>query len=220
MKTIWSDKKYIAHYDVPEDLIEQVGRNPTHIFFRHVISSLIRPGCSLLDIGCAAGFFYGLLMKYNVQVDYTGIDLTPELVERAKCRHPGAHFETASADSLPFGDESFDVVMSKETIFVLEDIYAGLNEALRVCRGTAVMDLILTAPGHDGKVVNTADRGRINMLGPDEKNRLLEYLSPHKVNVDYLNIGLWNQSSLGRHPAYLGMSSVRHLVLTIRKNGS
>jgi len=43
------------------------------------------PGSSVLDIGCAYGFFGDLLLrKYNNQLNYTGIDISSDAVESGK----------------------------------------------------------------------------------------------------------------------------------------
>jgi SAM-dependent methyltransferase len=49
-------------------------------------------GCSVLDVGCGFGDFYGYLCRRGIHVDYTGLDLNPGFVEIAKGRHPEADF--------------------------------------------------------------------------------------------------------------------------------
>lgn len=50
---------------------------------------------SLLDVGCGIGHFAGWLAKRDFRGDYIGIDLLPEMVERARNAHPGFRFERA-----------------------------------------------------------------------------------------------------------------------------
>ncbi len=49
-------------------------------------------GSSLLDIGCGMGDLYGWLKEENIQTNYRGIDITPEMVTMAKKRFPGVDF--------------------------------------------------------------------------------------------------------------------------------
>lgn len=49
-------------------------------------------GCSVLDVGCGFGDFYGFLKEQGIHVDYTGIDLSQEFVKIAREHHPDARF--------------------------------------------------------------------------------------------------------------------------------
>jgi SAM-dependent methyltransferase len=52
-------------------------------------------GCSVLDVGCGFGDLYEYLCRNGVNVDYTGIDLCPDILEIARQRHPDASFVAA-----------------------------------------------------------------------------------------------------------------------------
>lgn len=41
-------------------------------------------GKSLLDVGCGIGGFYGFLKERGIEVDYSGIDIHPQMVDKAK----------------------------------------------------------------------------------------------------------------------------------------
>ena len=78
----------------------------------------ISPGETVLDIGCGAGFD---LIVASRMVGKTGavcgIDLTPDMAEKAKRnlgQHGVPHFDvrTAGAETIPFGDDTFDVIIS------------------------------------------------------------------------------------------------------------
>lgn len=50
-------------------------------------------GSSLLDVGCGVGDLYGWLKKHRITVHYTGIDITPSMIEKARKKYPGAPFK-------------------------------------------------------------------------------------------------------------------------------
>jgi SAM-dependent methyltransferase len=50
-------------------------------------------GCSLLDVGCGVGDFYGRLMGSGVECRYHGVDLAPAMIARARERFPLGMFE-------------------------------------------------------------------------------------------------------------------------------
>jgi len=62
----------------------------------------------ILDLGCGNGRLFEL---FNNKVKYTGIDISENLVEKAKTKY-GNHFKVGDILSLPFSNEYFDSVWS------------------------------------------------------------------------------------------------------------
>lgn len=93
---------------------------------------------SLLDVGCAKGFMlYDLLQKLP-GMDVKGVDISEYAI--ANCKAEVAdRLSVANATSLPFPDNSFDVVISINTIHNLdrEDCAIALQEIERVSKGKA-----------------------------------------------------------------------------------
>jgi SAM-dependent methyltransferase len=65
---------------------------------------------SVLDLGCGIGDLYPFLVERFGRVDYTGIDIVPELVAAAVQRHPDARFlcRDLLSDDI---DETFNYVL-------------------------------------------------------------------------------------------------------------
>jgi SAM-dependent methyltransferase len=72
------------------------------------ILSYLKPDCQVLDVGCGNGRLMKLLE--NVNVAYTGIDNSQELISLAKNNFPKANFMVGDILHLPMADDSFDVV--------------------------------------------------------------------------------------------------------------
>src|SRR5262252_10420107 len=74
----------------------------------------VPPGAHLLDVACGSGQLALIAAREGVRV--TGVDIAENLVERANARSLAedlpARFRVADAESLPFADASFDVVVS------------------------------------------------------------------------------------------------------------
>jgi ubiquinone/menaquinone biosynthesis C-methylase UbiE len=69
----------------------------------------VRPGMNLLDVATGPGV---LAAEANaLGIGYTGIDLSPGMIELAKASYPGIEFHVADVEHLPFADASFDVVV-------------------------------------------------------------------------------------------------------------
>ena len=66
----------------------------------------------LLDVGCGTGPMIELLSRKYPDKHYTGLDLTPKMIEVANAKNlPNTQFIVGDSENLPFEDESFDVVI-------------------------------------------------------------------------------------------------------------
>ncbi len=72
--------------------------------------SLLRGGGYVLDAGCGAGRMMPLLAGLGCQVE--GVDLSPEMIRRARQDHPSFRSQVASLRTLPFPEKSFEGVFS------------------------------------------------------------------------------------------------------------
>jgi ubiquinone/menaquinone biosynthesis C-methylase UbiE len=87
---------------------------------------------SLLDAGCGSGLFSWLAIETGAQV--TGVDAAPGLLEIARRRNPQNNFLEEDLESLPFKDESFDVVAGFNSFQFAGSFEKALLEAKRVLR--------------------------------------------------------------------------------------
>lgn len=95
----------------------------------------LKGGDSVLDVGCAKGFMIHDMAELIPGILVKGVDISKYAVENAM---PDmlAHVQVANARELPFPDNSFDVVISINTIHNLEREECGkaLQEIERVSR--------------------------------------------------------------------------------------
>ena len=91
---------------------------------------------SLLDVGCAKGFMLHDLMTLIPGITVRGIDLSDYAIENS-IESVRDFVSVADARKLPFEDNSFDVVISVNTVHNLEkeDCGKALQEIERVSRG-------------------------------------------------------------------------------------
>jgi SAM-dependent methyltransferase len=118
----------------------------------------VAPGCRLLDVGCGAGQL--ALMAARDGVDVTGVDIAPNLVERAAARARGegleARFLEGDAEDLPFEDHTFDVVVSLVGAMFAPQPDRVAGELLRVCSpGGTIAMANWTADGFIGRMLKT-----------------------------------------------------------------
>ena len=85
---------------------------------------------AILDVGCGLGMYVKAFRRYSDDVH--GVDIDPEKVAAAS--HELPNIRLASAESLPYTDGRFDVVLSHEVIEHVTDDRQAISEALRVLR--------------------------------------------------------------------------------------
>ena len=80
----------------------------------------ITSGSTVLDVGSGLGDFYAWLCGEGVPVAYTGIDVTPSMVDRSRQRFPEVRFECGKLleTSLP---ETFDYVVASGIFYYRQD---------------------------------------------------------------------------------------------------
>ena len=91
---------------------------------------------SLLDVGCAKGFFMHDLAELIPGISVSGVDVSQYAIEHA-IEDMRGNVQVADAQALPFDDDSFDVVISDNSIHNLEldQCAQALREIERVSRG-------------------------------------------------------------------------------------
>lgn len=132
MKTTWEAGDF-----------SQVAKNIETVADQFVGRLSIKPGMKVLDVACGSGNLAVIAAAKGA--DVTGLDLAENLVEAAKHR---AHelglnikFEQGDAEELPYGDNSFDLVMSMYGAMFAPRPEVTASELIRVCKpgGTIAM---------------------------------------------------------------------------------
>ncbi len=115
---------------------------------------------AVIDIGCGAGvdtLFAALMVGPGGRV--VGIDITPEMVERAKANLnqmnlPNVSFYQASAEQLDFPPEGFDVAISNGVLNLVVNKARALSEIYKILKpGGRLMlaDQVLTGEPPESK---------------------------------------------------------------------
>jgi ubiquinone/menaquinone biosynthesis C-methylase UbiE len=127
---------------------------------RTLALAALRPGMSFLDIGCGTGW----AVRYAAhllagQGRFHGIDLSPRMIARAK-ENAGEGsdlcFQVGDAEALPFGNESFDLVICTNSFHHYRDPQRVLGEIHRVLKPGG--ELRLTDPTADDFVGRMMER--------------------------------------------------------------
>ena len=108
------------------------------------ISPLIASTGRVLEVGCGRGVLLVELARAHVRAKVVGVDACETRLRQARKRcvgFPNVCLQLASAASLPFPDDSFDLVYSRFAIERLQDKARAVAEIARVCRpgGTVLL---------------------------------------------------------------------------------
>ena len=93
------------------------------------------PFTDLLDCGCGPAPMLTLLHEKYPEKHYTGIDLTPEMIEVAKSKNmEGVELIVGDCENLPFDDQSFDAVICCQSFHHYPNVQNFFNSVYRVLR--------------------------------------------------------------------------------------
>ena len=119
-------------------LVWEMGRAETQDYLCAALSG-IPEGFSgrLLEVPVGTGILTMPLYREMPEAEITCLDYSPEMLERAKSRGEGlAHvrFQQGDVGALPFGNSSFDIVLSLNGFHAFPDKEAAWREIFRVLR--------------------------------------------------------------------------------------
>jgi SAM-dependent methyltransferase len=93
--------------------------------WRTLMLDLLPPApARVADLGCGTGTLALLLTEEGY--DVTGVDVSPEMVRRARAKAPGVEFVEADAAAPPLDRASYDVVLSRHVLWAMPDPAAAL----------------------------------------------------------------------------------------------
>ena len=125
------------------------------------------PFSDLLDCGCGTAPIISLLYKKYPQKHYTGIDITPKMIEAAKAKNlTGVNFILGDCENLPFSENSFDTVICSQSFHHYPNPQNFFNSVYRVLRPNGRLILRdMTAPAPLRLFINTIEMPIINLTG-------------------------------------------------------
>jgi SAM-dependent methyltransferase len=99
----------------------------------------VRRGQRALDVGCGPGALTAELVRRLGPEAVAAVDPSEPFVAAALARNPGVTVLRASAEAVPFPDQSFDAVLAQLVVHFMSDPVAGLAEMARVTRREGVV---------------------------------------------------------------------------------
>lgn len=107
--------------------------------FAYLKASMLAREKVVLDLGCNIG--YGTEVVGSAAKKITGVDVSPSSIEAAKRRYADRDFDfmVIDGETLPFDDNSFDMIVSCQVIEHISDYDQFLYEIIRVLKPDGIV---------------------------------------------------------------------------------
>lgn len=99
----------------------------------------VHAGQRVLDVGCGPGALTAECVLRVGPDAVAAVDPSEPFVDAARERNPGVDVRVASAERLPFPDDSFDGALAQLVVHFMADPVVGLAEMGRVTRSSGVV---------------------------------------------------------------------------------
>ncbi len=119
---------------------EKMNKGNVHMYAATIEALHVSAGDSILEIGMANGFFVKDILAIDPSITYSGCDYSALMVDESTklndqyVRENRAKFFNATAEKLPFDNETFNTVFTINTLYFWNDYKAVLNEIKRVLK--------------------------------------------------------------------------------------
>ena len=137
----------LTRYGYHPNALYWSGREIQEIRFKVLADIGIQGGDSVLDVGCGFGDFKSWSELNECSLSYIGIDLSPDLLAKAKNRHADGVFYAGDLFDMDFEEQSFDwVILSGALNEQLHDdsVYAKsiIKRMYRLCRKGVAFNML------------------------------------------------------------------------------
>lgn len=116
-----------------------MGRYSTQLSSQFADFADVRAGLTALDVGCGPGALTGELVTRLGTESVWAVDPMPGFVSAIEDRYPGVDARIASAEGLPFSDQTFHRTIAQLVVHFMAEPVAGLTEMKRVTKSGGVV---------------------------------------------------------------------------------
>ena len=155
----------------------------------------VAAGQRALDVGCGPGALAAELCRVLGSGAIAAIDPSAPFVEACAQRLPGVDVRLATAEELPFPDDSFDVTLSQLAVNFMSDPPAGVSEMRRVTRpGGTVAAAVWDYAGEMTLLRRFWDAAvsRDPRAAESDEGRTMPYCTPDELERLWREAGLEN----------------------------
>jgi SAM-dependent methyltransferase len=113
------------------------------------VDALARCKLSLLEVGCGSGYYSEVFARLaRTTVNYTGIDYSKAMIQRAKRAYPREKFAVGNATALSYADDQFDVVFNGVSLMHILQYKKAIAESARVAARAVIFHSVPVLRNH------------------------------------------------------------------------
>jgi SAM-dependent methyltransferase len=116
-----------------------MGRYSVRLSPRLADFAAVNKGQRVLDVGCGPGALTSELVGRLGADCVSAVDPSEPFIAAALDRHPGVSVQRASAEQLPFPDQTFDATLAQLVVHFMANPAKGVGEMTRVTRQGGVV---------------------------------------------------------------------------------
>lgn len=149
----------------------------------------LRPEHQVLEIGFGGGLALGRLAQLLSAGRVTGVDISPDVVQRAQRKFRRAiaagrmRLQAGEVSRLPFGESEFDRVFTVNTIYFWPDTLQGLGEIRRVLKNGGLSTVGLRSREKMEK--HAVSRYNFRLFSAEEVAGLMKQAGFRDINVQH-----------------------------------
>jgi 2-polyprenyl-3-methyl-5-hydroxy-6-metoxy-1,4-benzoquinol methylase len=192
IKNSWSDKEVEEHWDKVASIYVEENNKVKRVHDQRFVESIkklkIFQGCRILNISSRDGEANDYLIKVEKNIDVINAEISNGLIRIAAQARPYIHqvkIETYS--KLPFENQSFDNILTLETLEHVAKPLKYLQELCRVAKNNAV--LVLSCPPNTAElsyriytlIFGGHGEGPHRFLHPNEVKSMLKLSGWHLI---------------------------------------
>ena len=153
----------------------------------------VSAGQRALDVGCGPGALTAVLSEVLGADGVTAIDPSEPFVEACAQRLPGVDVRLATAEELPFPDDSFDVTLAQLAVNFMSDPPAGVREMRRVTRPSGAVAAAVWDYAGEMTLLRRFWDAAVSLdpgAAESDEGRSMPYCTPEELE------GLWRDAGL------------------------
>jgi ubiquinone/menaquinone biosynthesis C-methylase UbiE len=139
----------------------------------------IKKGESVLDLACGQGYFSRLVKEQGASV--LGVDLSSELINKAKQQNPDIDFVIANAENTKLKKDFFDKVFTVLAFENIKNIEETVGEIKRVLKNGGTFTLVMLHPAF--RIPQYSD-WNFDQKKDLQYRRVDKYLSEIKIDIE------------------------------------